>query len=137
MVHVPCVPSESFVFRKGTRPIEPLHGSCSRLNADVQLKLQLQFPGTIQYGFYHREVALESRSGKIATVILSSDLIFRLQFRGVQRYRTTSPSVLEEAGSGRGSQRLYTGRRRYTPLNLLDTVHAIPKGNQRRGSSPP
>jgi len=32
---------------RGTWPVEPLHGSCSRLNADVQLKLQLQF--LVQY----------------------------------------------------------------------------------------
>ena len=29
----------NFVFRKGTCSVEPLQGSCSRLNADVQLQL--------------------------------------------------------------------------------------------------
>jgi len=33
--------------QRGTWPVEPLQGSCSRLNADVKLKLQLHF--LVQY----------------------------------------------------------------------------------------
>jgi len=40
LIHVPWENSSS---GRGTWPVEPLQGSCSRLNADVQLKLQLHF----------------------------------------------------------------------------------------------
>jgi len=52
---------------KGTWPVEPLHGSCSRLNADVQLKLQLHF--LVQYNgvFTTVKLRLSRVLEKIAT----------------------------------------------------------------------
>ena len=68
LVHVPGVPSESFVFLEG----DLTSWTDARKLAHCWRAAQIaaSFLGTIQWGFYHREAALGSRSGKIATVSL-------------------------------------------------------------------
>ena len=66
LVHVRGVPWEISCSKRGAWPVEPLQGSCSWLIADVQASCSF----ISQYntmGVYHREAALESCSGKIAT----------------------------------------------------------------------
>ena len=46
---------------------EPAATSLQRFNWSGAGQIAASFPSTIQWGFYHREGALESRSGRIAT----------------------------------------------------------------------
>jgi len=65
--HVRGVPPESFVFREGELTSYTVARKLQQAQCWRAAQIAASFPGTIQWGFYHREAALESRSGKIAT----------------------------------------------------------------------